>query len=136
MKWRSVLLVAGLLAAVSMPSDAPVRAQEAPDIPSAVALASSEFGVPLPLMECIRAREGGDNPQARGDGGRALGLWQFHAPTFRAAALAAGYPAWIANDPSWRADVIVSTRAAAALMARRDLGGPWHWTPYLDGRCR
>lgn len=125
------LLALGIGLIPSRPAAA--EAWEVPGILHTVHLASQEFGVSAAFMECVRPKEGGDNPRARGDGGAALGLWQFHVDTFRTAARLAGYPAWIANDPSWRADVTVSTRAAAALMATRS--GPYNWTPVNDGRC-
>lgn len=132
---RAAVTAGLLLAVVAAPAGA--AAWEVPGILHTVHLASREFGVSADLMECVRSKEGGDNPHAVGDGGAARGLWQFHARTFYRGATLAGYPEWVATDPSWRDDVTVSTRAAAALMASRARGdGPTHWTPVFDGRCK
>lgn len=106
---------------------------ELPGIYHTIHLASQEFGVPGDFLVCVAQRESRLERRALGDwlprtGYRALGLWQWHAASFRMAARGAGYPEWIAADPSWRADVTVSTRAAAWLMSRPDLGGYRHWT--------
>lgn len=102
-------------------------------------LAGQEFGVAPDFLVCVAQRESRFERRALGDwlpriGYRAAGLFQFHRATFATAARLAGYPEPVAQGwPSWAQDVGVSTRAAAALMVRPDLGSYRHWT--VAPRC-
>lgn len=134
--WAAAFLVGLAAGCVVATATGRVGAEpwELPGIYHTIHLASQEFGVSADFMVCVAQRESRLERRAQGDwlpriGYRAAGLWQFHRATFATAARLAGYPEPIAQGwPLWAQDVGVSTRAAAALMARPDLGGRRHWT--------
>lgn len=102
-------------------------------------VAGTQRGVNPDFLVCVASREASLRPEAVYRDWHGVvhyrGLYQFSAQTWPLAARLAGYDESIAgNWWQWAHDITVSTHAAAALMARADLGGWYHW-PSTGASC-
>lgn len=85
-------------------------------------------GVPHDYALCIVEHESKFDIVARGDGGKALGLWQWHKPSWKHVREKMGAD----TSPALRADPVESTRTA--LFAMSELGLYRWWS--TDAGCR
>ena len=85
-------------------------------------------GVPHEYALCIVEHESKFDIVARGDGGKAVGLWQWHEPSWKHVREKMGAD----TSPALRADPVESTRTA--LFAMSELGLYRWWS--TDAGCR
>lgn len=85
-------------------------------------------GVPHEYALCVAEAESTFNAAAVGDGGKVLGLWQWHVPSWKHVREKMGAD----TSPALRADPVESTRTA--LYAMSELGLYRWWS--TDARCR
>lgn len=83
------------------------------------------YGVDPALALCICRSESSFNPRAVGDEGRAVGLWQWHLPSWEHVRRSMDLPA-----TDLRADVVESTEAAMYAMS---VLGLYHWWSTYPG---
>lgn len=85
---------------------------------------ASENGVSIAVCECIIQRESGGNPAATGDGGRAIGVAQYHLGTFYSHRRQMGL-----SQEDLRRDVEASIQALTWAISK---GYGYAWTTYAD----
>jgi hypothetical protein len=97
-----------------------------------ISLLAGEAGISPAYAHCIVGRESNYIADAVGDRGRALGLWQWHAPSWRYVRERMGAD----PDPALRADVEESTLTALYAMSELNLYRWWsthrRCAPLLD----
>ncbi len=86
-----------------------------------VSLLANIYGVPPDYARCIVENESAFNHIAIGDNNRALGLWQWHEPSWRHVRGKMG----LDPDPQLRADPFESTVTALYAMTRLNLYRWW-----------
>lgn len=88
-----------------------------------VEICASLYDIDADECRCIINRESEWNPNARGDGGEAVGLWQWHEESIRYAFDDMGI-VWNWDDGDPRLDIWASTLAACHALSK---GWDW-WT--------
>ena len=91
----------------------------APTVQETIIAAAQEFGVSPSTMLRVAFCESTFRTWVYGDQGRALGLFQFHLPTWLANAKRLGYTTDMRDDP------VASSRVAAEMFSRGQQG---QWT--------
>ena len=92
-----------------------------------VSLCAELYEVDAKLCRCIVNKESEWNPNARGDNGKAVGLWQWHEESIKVAFRDMGIVwGWAEGDP--RLNVWASTLAAC-----HSLSKGWRWWTTQDG---
>lgn len=109
----------------------PARAEFKWDVGGNISLIkkwASFYKVDEDLVGCIVQEESRGNPLAVGDSGKAVGVAQFHLPTWKMFREKMGLST---IDQRNNANEAIRTLTWAL-----SNGYGYHWTPYKDGRCR
>ena len=105
-----------------------VKAYEPKTIPEMIVYYSDKYKVNPMLTECILFHESGFRPQAVGDSGKAVGIAQFHYPTWKMFRNKMGL-----SEVDLRTNPEESIRTLCWALSE---GYANHWSPYKNGVCQ